>query len=208
MVLASGQVKILVLGCVLVELIGPRCLEINGVGENQAGERRDGAGAEQVLDLVVGLLFDPLVDGGAYAVGSRLEIDCVKSCAVIAFDQIQIGRQELLVLLSPKRVGHAQRVSLVRGIHAGQQRAHGRVQALLRQRVVEDAGHLGGCLAVGTGIGHGEVRGDAFRREEEISRRCAEPAVKIDGERRCCLGRPRPDRRKGLRAARRRRQPG
>jgi hypothetical protein len=59
---AGGQVKTLVLGCVFAELIGPRALEINGVGENQAGERRDGAGAEKVLDLVVGLLFDPLIN--------------------------------------------------------------------------------------------------------------------------------------------------
>ena len=87
--------KILVLGCVLAELIGPRGLEIDGVGENQAGERRDGAGAEKVLDFVVGLLFDPLIDGGAHAVGSGFEIDRVKSRAVVGFDQLEVGRAEI-----------------------------------------------------------------------------------------------------------------
>jgi len=63
-----------------------------------------------------------------------------------------------------------------------QQRADGRVQTLRRQRVVKDARHLGRRLAVRAGVGHGEGRGDAFRREEEIAGLCAEPAVEIDGE--------------------------
>ena len=174
--------KILVLSCVLAELIGPRGLEIDGVGEDQARQRRDSAGAEKVLNFVVGLLFDPLVDGGAHAVGSGLEIDGMKSRAVIGFDQLEVGGQEIFILLGPKRVGHAESVSLMGRIHAGQQCADGRVQAFRRQREVEDARHLGGRLAVRTGVGHGEGRGNAFRREEEIAGFCAEPAVEIDCE--------------------------
>jgi len=47
---------------------------------------------------------------------------------------------------------------------------------------VEDVCHLSGRLTVRAGVGHGEVRGDAFRREEEIAGIRAEPAVEIDGE--------------------------
>ena len=73
---------------------------------------------------------------------------------------------------------------------------------------MEDVRHLGGRLAVRAGVGHGEGRGDAFRREEEIAGLCAEPAVEIDGESIAAFDGFGLIGSEGQRAAQRRKQPG
>ena len=180
--LLRGKMKVVQLRVGLVERSEPCALEVDGVGEHQQRGRRDGAGPQQVLDLVVGLLSDPRVDGGTHAFGRLTEVDLAETGAVVGLDQVQVGRQEVCILLRPERVGHVQFVARVRAVHAGQQCAHGGMQPLRRQRVVKNARHLRRRLTVRSRVGHGEGCGDALRREEQIARLGAQLRVEFERE--------------------------
>ena len=174
--------EILLRGLRLVELRLPVALEVDGVGEHQARGRRHCAAWQQVLDLVRGLLGDPLVDGQAHGFGRALEIHLAEARAIVGLGEFQEIGKKALVLLGPECVGHAQLVARMWRVHVAEQRAHGRVKPVRRQREVERGRHLLGGTAAGPGIGHSESRGDACGREEEISVLLAQLAVEIDGE--------------------------
>jgi len=82
----------------------------------------------------------------------------------------------------------------VRRVHRLEQRAHGRMQAIRRQREVEDLLHLGRGLPARAGIGHGERRGNALRGEKQVAGLGAEVTVQVHGEgvvplgQRCLIG--------------------
>jgi hypothetical protein len=165
-----------------VERILPIAFEVDGVGEHKSRRFVESALADQVLDFVIGLFFDPRVDGRAHALGRNHEIDAVKAGAVIGLHKLEVALFETRVLLRPQCVGHMQFVALVLGVHCGEQRAHRRVQPIWRQREVENMLHLRRCLAARAGIRHSKCGRDALRRKEKIARLLRKLRVEIDGE--------------------------
>ena len=60
---------------------------------------------EQVLDLALGLLFDPVVDVLPRGPGGLAEVDRVKPAVIVAFDQLLELGEDSLARLRPERVG-------------------------------------------------------------------------------------------------------
>jgi hypothetical protein len=66
--------------------------------------------ADEVLDLVVGLLLDPGVDGPSGLFGRGDEVHRLEFAAVLLLHELHEGPEELEVLLAPQGVGHAKLV--------------------------------------------------------------------------------------------------
>ncbi len=67
--IAGGSLKGGVMGGGGIEGCGPISLEVDGVGEDQAGVGVDGVSGDEILDFAVGLIGDPGVDGRGGGVG-------------------------------------------------------------------------------------------------------------------------------------------
>ncbi len=86
----------------------PVGVKIDGVRQHERRERVDASGGEQLGDLGVRLVGDPLVDRHAGVVGRAQEVDAVDAGAVILREQIEKARQERQALLSPDGVHERQ----------------------------------------------------------------------------------------------------
>ena len=73
----------------LVELLRPRCLHVDRVGQHEPGFLVDHARRDQILDAVVRLLFDPLVDVQARGFRGFDEIHLLKRRAVDLRGELQ-----------------------------------------------------------------------------------------------------------------------
>ena len=94
-----------------VEGLGPDALEVDGIGQNQAGCLIQAALRDQVMNLVLGLLGDPGVDGLAGLLSLPYEINLAQFRPVTVACKAKETGQETSALLSPKSVGFMQPVS-------------------------------------------------------------------------------------------------
>ena len=94
-----------------VEGFGPVALEVDGIGENQAGCLIQAALMDQVMNLVLGLLCDPGVDGLAGLLSLPYEINLAQFRPVLGSCEAEETGQETNALLSPESVGFMQPVS-------------------------------------------------------------------------------------------------
>ncbi len=96
---AVERVEGLVGGVLLVEGVLPGAVEPDGVGEDEAGERGDGAFGDDVLDAALGPLFHPGVDvvaGGVGLVPEVFELDAGAVGGVQRVDEGGVKREGLL----------------------------------------------------------------------------------------------------------------
>jgi len=202
---AGGQVERRRTGGGLVEARLPAALEVDRVAEDQPGGGGHGAGGEQVLDPLPGLVADPAVDAQAGGFRLSLEVDAERLGLVVASGGVEKLCAQREILLEPEGVGDGQlERRLVVGLvaaHAGSTGA-GRVRGPLRlgggwagelphQRaellVVVAAGeehllHLLLGAAAGAEQGHAQGAGDAVGREEEVAAAGGDLAVEVPGE--------------------------
>ena len=182
--LVGREVEGSILGGVLVELLLPVPLEVDGVGQHQPGLGIEHAGSQKILDLLLRLLLDPLVDLLAGRLGVLGEVQDSQFGSVVLAGRLEELGQELVSLLPPEAVRHSKLVALLLvGKEALPQPSHGLVEFRLGHGEVEHLGHLLLGLARCPGIGHRQGGGDAVGREEEVPRGLVlEPGVEIGGE--------------------------
>jgi len=76
---------------IFFERAGPVALEIDRVGQDQPRHGIEHTRADEVLDLVVGLLFHPGVDGLAGPLGARDKIEFLELAAVCGLNLLREG---------------------------------------------------------------------------------------------------------------------
>ena len=115
----SGCVEGEGFGELFVEGVFPGAEEVDGVGEDEAGEGVEDAGGEEVADLVVGLVGDPGVDGEAGGLGVAGEVDAFEAGLVVgAGDGLEVGLDGVAVL-EPEAVGDFEEDASGRGVALG-----------------------------------------------------------------------------------------
>lgn len=93
------------IGCVIrVELTEPICFEVDRVDQHHACVRVERAIGEQVFDLLLCLVVDPIIDLLADALVLLDEIRQLDSRAIVGCDQIKKLLQEWIRLFRPDRV--------------------------------------------------------------------------------------------------------
>ena len=154
----------------------------DGVRQDEAGARVRERRREEVLDLAGGLLLDPGVDRPAGHLGGA-EVDRAEAGAERFGDEAEVFGAEVLPLLAPKSVRLAERVGPMGvAVDGPDQGAEVGGEAVGRGLEPEDAGHLGGRLASGAGVGHRQGGRDAVGGDEQVPRLRAEPAVEVRRE--------------------------
>ncbi len=167
-----------------LERLGPVALEVDGVGEHEAGQGAQDPGRDDVLDLAVRLLVHPVVDGPARGFGVAHEVQLRQACAVVVLQEVQEAGQEIEALLPPQGVGDAELASLggAGPLDLVLQRGDGAVQLRLFRRQVKHARHLRGGIPARSRIRHRQCGGDAVGGEEDVPLPSFQPAVQLQGE--------------------------
>ena len=164
-----GAVPVLVPGVGLLELLLPPALEVDGVGEDQAGVVVDEVPLDQLLDLLTGLVADPGVDRPHRLVRLGTEVDLVERPAVELGDGLPEVGLEVVALLPPQGVGRHQ---LERAVAVALDRLQqpGVLAVLLLDAFgcPDQVGHHPACLAPCPHGAHGERHPDAERRQKQV----------------------------------------
>ena len=164
-------------------------LNVDGVGQDQPGERRDRAGREELFDLPLSLFAHPVVDADPAGVGGIVEVHQVELRPVVPAQEIDVSLEETVAELAPEGIGRVE-LDPSRGGMLGDrevQGVEGRMEPLLGEGEVEGLGHLGRDLAPGAGVGHCQRQGDAVGREEEVPLLLPQTLIKLQGEGRVSL---------------------
>ena len=177
-------------GRIPAELAGPVRLEVDRIAQHQTGQRIDRTQRDDIVDPICGLLADPLVNDPARPFRVRAKIQQVHGRAIVLGQQVQVATQEGKPVLPPEGVGDAELEAFVCGDALGlalpfelqRQLVEGRVELVLRQAEMHDLGHLRGGIPAGTGIGHGQGKGDAVGRKDQVAWFGADLMEEIEGE--------------------------
>jgi len=167
-----------------IELIDPAALKVDGVGEDQSGERRDRAGREELPDLPLGPLAHPVVDTGPAGVGGIVEVRQANLRPVVPAQEIDVFLKEVVAELAPEGIGRV-KLDPSSGGMLGDREIQGverRMEPLLGEGEMEGLGHLGRGLAPRTGVGHCQRQGDAVGGEEEIPLLFPQTLIELQGE--------------------------
>ena len=147
----------------------PLALEVDGVGEDQAGVGVDEVSLDQLLDLLTGLVADPGVDRPHRLVRLGTEVDLVEGPVVEVGDGLLEVGLEAVALLPPQGVGRDQ---LERAVAFAVDRLQqpGVLAVLLIDAFgcADQVGQHPACLAPCAHGAHGERHPDAERRQEQV----------------------------------------
>ena len=141
-------------------------------------------GRDEVLDLLVSLLLDPEIDACAGCFRLAGEIDLGKLGVIEVPRDGQEVRHEVIALLAPEPVGHVELEARLGRLRAKlpENLGEGFRKLILGDRKVQDVGHLLGRLAPGASVGHGQSRGNAAGRDEQVSRLIPQLLVKVQSK--------------------------
>src|SRR5262249_56713381 len=101
----AGGVERRIVHLPLVERRLPRPLEVDRVREDEARRAIDRAGREEILDLPLRLLLDPLVDGVARPVGPAAEVQDAELGPVLLARQRLVRGPKSQRAIAPQPVG-------------------------------------------------------------------------------------------------------
>ena len=160
-----------VVGVVRVKGCVPCSIEVDRIGQNQSGRAVDGIRWQQILDLVLGLVGYPCVDGQTRWLWRIEEVEQVHAGAVVRGQGVEEVGPESVGFLGPRRVddveAHGPAICAELALTArGQGLVQGierRVQLRGRQGEVKRLGHLRRGAARRAGVGHRKGDGDAGR---------------------------------------------
>jgi hypothetical protein len=178
------QVERLISSRRFVELPSPVPFEVDGVGEDHRRSRADRSGLKEFLDFVLSLVLDPAIDRLARLFRLAGIVERCDRRAVVLLHQIEVGRQEDVLVVWPDRVRDVQAdfALLADGIELGLKSRKSRMEYLLAKREVQRARHLRCGGASCASVGHGQRGGDAVRGEEEVALSGAQLAVELERE--------------------------
>jgi len=167
---------------------------VNGAGQDQPGELRHLPLGDEILDLRLRLLLDPIVDELSRGLGILAEINLAEA-ALYCFREMARKASRNVNPLCPIRNwrSRARRSSFPhrdrrstwrRGCgRSGRPGGYGAGMELLPGHVeVKHLGHLRGGVLPGPGVRHGKCREMLLGREEEIPLGALELRVEIEGE--------------------------
>ena len=97
-----------------IEGMKPGGVEVHGVDQHQARELVDRPLGQQVLDLLLGLVCDPVVDGHPCRLRCAQEIKEIDSGAIVGGEQVEVVAPERIGAFGPDRVHnvHAHRPAI------------------------------------------------------------------------------------------------
>ena len=154
----------------LVKRLGPRGLEIEGIGQHQPREWIDRARLHQFDDPALRVVAHPLVHLRPRGLRSAGEIDLAGGRVVPLLEQRGERRIERLAPLHPEPVGPLERDELSLGdLECAPQRLDGGSQLLAVVGHPQHAGDFRRRAAAGAGVGHGQCSPDARRREDHVA---------------------------------------
>jgi len=169
----------------------PGGVKVDRIYQYEPGPRIDSALGDQILDLALRLVADPVVDGFAGFFWCACKVQEPQPGTIVFRQEVEKHGEELIVLLAPDGIGDAQPETLcILAFGASTatrqldvQGVEGRMQTVLCEVKVEGLRHLMFGLTASTRICHRQRQRDAVGRVEEVALVFSQNLVQVKGER-------------------------